>query len=454
VKSKIAYVVVSVIIILGVFSFVYENQRNSIRVTNTPGFVAEGEWLTYHHDNQRTGFLNVSNSSNYMALWKTTKLDGQVYAEPLLFGGMLFVVTENNTVYSINATSGRIIWKVNLGRPVSGSELPCGNIDPSGITSTPVINPKNGYIYVVTFLQPPHHVLVALDTKTGKVRFYLNADPPGSDPSVEQQRGALALANNMVYIPYGGLFGDCGKYRGYIVALHSDGSPGLRLYVVPTSREGGIWAPSGLSVSKDGDIFATTGNGESSLYYDHGNSVVKLDPELNEIDYFAPENWLYLNSNDIDLGSTGPALIGNDRILQIGKQGIAYLLNASRLGGIGGELSSLKVCNSAFGGTAYDGTAIYVPCVDGLYKVEVAGKVMKVKWGITGFSAGPPIVTGSIVWTVDHASGKLLGFDSLTGKIEYDFEIGMTNRFTTPTAGLNAVYVASDYYAYCFIAFQ
>ena len=67
-----------------------------------------------------------------------TPLDGAVYAEPLVVGGHVIVATENNSLYSLNADTGQVEWQTNIGIPATRSELPCGNIDPLGITGTPV----------------------------------------------------------------------------------------------------------------------------------------------------------------------------------------------------------------------------------------------------------------------------------------------------------------------------
>jgi len=200
-------------------------------------------WTTYHGYNNRSGFVPSPAVTRASLTWRSVQMDGKVYAEPLLYGGMLFVATENDTVYALNASNGSILWRQNLGTPVRGSDLPCGNIDPSGITGTPVIDSGSGTIYVVAFLRPVHHVLFALRLTDGLVKFSLPVDPQGSNPTVEQQRAALTLANGMVYVPYGGLQGDCGQYHGWVAGAHADGSPGLSSYMVPSQREGGIWAP-------------------------------------------------------------------------------------------------------------------------------------------------------------------------------------------------------------------
>jgi hypothetical protein len=173
------------------------------------------------------------------------------------------------------------------------------------------------------------------------------------DPLTQQLRSALALANGRVYAAFGGLFGDCGQYHGWVAGLAADGSGALIEYRVPTVNAGGIWAPSGVAVDENGNLYVATGNSFSNTEFDLGDSVIKLSPTLERLDFFAPTDWADLNAGDVDLGSVGPAVLPDGRIFQIGKGGTGYLLDGAHLGGIGGELSSADVCGSSFGGTAH-----------------------------------------------------------------------------------------------------
>src|SRR5439155_21142308 len=151
-------------------------------------------------------------------------VDGDVYAQPLVIGAQVIVATQSDSVYAFAAATGAQRWQQNLGSPLSGRSLPCGNVDPVGITSTPVADPTTNRLYVVGMMQPTHHELFALALDTGAVLFHRPIDASGADPKVHNQRGALALANGKVYIPFGGRFGDCGNYRGRVGAVAADGS--------------------------------------------------------------------------------------------------------------------------------------------------------------------------------------------------------------------------------------
>jgi len=368
-----------------------------------------GDWLTYQHDMTRSGVADGSfpNPVNASVLWESSELDGLVYAQPLVTGGRVFVATENNTVYALDASSGVPVWSQHFGDPVPRRMLPCGNIDPTGITSTPVIDPSSGTLYAVDYLvQPqPHHELVALDITTGNVKFDQPIEPAAGSVTAHQQRAALALANGTVYVPFGGLFGDCGDYHGWLIGASAADGSSKGSYQVPTHREGAIWAAP--AVTGNGDIYVATGNGDSNDQFDMANAVVHLSPDLQQLDYYAPSDWAGLSSRDADVGSTGPTVLDNNEILQVGKRGDGYLLQADHLGAIGGELSQASVCSGAYGEAAHSGTAVYMPCRDGLAAVQIQGQSFSVAWHGPRFNAGSPTITDSAIWTIDGATATL-----------------------------------------------
>lgn len=411
--------------------------------TSTQSAASTQDWTTYHADNSRTGYMPVANFTSVTKGWTSPALDGDIYAEPLVFRGDVFVATENNSVYALDGSTGSVLWQRNLGPPVEANTLPCGDIGPvTGITGTPVIDPSTGILYVVAY-SAMHHTLWALMVSTGGVVFHESATPPGFNDTTQQERTALTLANGMVYIGYGGLAGDCAQYYGWEVGLPANAPGKMVSYQVPVTREGAIWAPAGAAVDPQGNVYVTTGNGASTTTFDHSNSVIRLSPTLTEEGYFAPTNWLQLNQADGDLGSLAPAIVGPNLLFQIGKEGIGYLLNESQLGGIGGQMFSANVCDESFGGTAYVNPDIFVPCINGLFKLEVANGTFSTALVVTGFNAGPPIVTGGVVWTIDTNTATLYGLSATTGRQAYTFPLGSVVHFTTPAAGDGQVFVAA-----------
>ncbi|MCI4336223.1 MAG: PQQ-binding-like beta-propeller repeat protein [Thermoplasmata archaeon] len=407
------------------------------------GVPTAGNWTTYHRDGARDGDQAAAPITAARTMWAApSDLDGQVYAEPLICGNAVFVATENDSVYALNSSTGGLLWRTHLGAPVPGNSLPCGDIDPSGITGTPVIDAATGTLYVVAFLVTAQHVLFGLSVANGTIRSQTVVDPVGADPTAQQQRGSLALANGMVYVPYGGLDGDCGQYHGWVVGVRTDGTGGLFSYQVPTHREGGIWSVAGITVAANGSLYVATGNGDSTTTFDFGDSVIELTPSLAEVDYFAPTNWAQLNVDDTDLGSVAPTLLPDGDLFQIGKAGVGYLLAGSHLGGIGGQLAEGSVCGGAYGGTARSGQTVLVPCVDGLYDVAVSASNFSVVWHTSSFDAGSPIVTGNVAWVLNISTADLLGFNVTTGTPLFSFPLGSVDHFCSPAASSGAVFVA------------
>jgi outer membrane protein assembly factor BamB len=399
-------------------------------------------WPTYHANLARTGVDTTSPAvAGFHRTW-SRQFDGQVYAEPLAVGSRVYVATENNTVYALNARNGHVAWKRHLGTPVQGSTLPCGNIEPvTGITGTPAISGDS--IYVVAFLSGYRHVLFGLRLHRGKVRLKRNVDAPGSDPRVHQERSALSVSRGRVYVEFGGLTGDCGDYKGRVVSVKARGKARKRVFTVGVHREGGIWAPSGAAVDGAGNLFVVTGNGDATSGFDFGNSVIRLSPKLEQTDFYRASNSPQLNQTDTDLGSVGPTLLGGGRMFVIGKEGLGLVLSTTHLGGTGGQLFSQQVCSGgAYGGLAYLAPLVYVPCTDGLYALRIEGNSFSTDWK-QGSSAGPPIVAGGLVWTID-SGGTLHGYAADSGAPVASVELGSVTHFATPAAGGGRLFAPAD----------
>ena len=211
--------------------------------TGNPSVGSAGtDWTMFHHDLTRTGYLpNTPDPQQLTSAWKQP-LDGKVYAEPLVVGGHVIVATENDSIYSLDANTGKLQWQPSVGTPEPQSQLPCGDINPLGITGTPVYDPATKLVFAVAEVQGATHTLFGLDVQTGAIKVQESADVPAMDPKAHQQRAALALWKNMVYVAYGGLAGDCSDYIGTVVGLPTNGQGPALSYRVPTAREGGIWA--------------------------------------------------------------------------------------------------------------------------------------------------------------------------------------------------------------------
>jgi hypothetical protein len=416
-------------------------------VTDAAAATAPADWPVYHFSSYRSGnYPSMPTASGAPRVIKKITLDGKVYASPIVIKGVTIVATENNTVYAFSSTFAQL-WKRHLGAPSPAGQRPCGNIDPLGITGTPAYSSSTGLVYVAPEFSgaPPTHQLYALNFKTGAVSFHRSLDLPGVDRATMQERGAVALVGSRVYVPFGGLAGDCGAYKGRVVGYANNGSGNPISYTVPTTREAGIWTPPGPVADYAGHILVAVGNGEAGVGdpYDHSDSVLELSTTLKLTDSFSPTTWRTDNDADLDLGSQAPAITGN-WIFAAGKSGTAYVLRRTHLGGIGGQVSQATLCRS-FGGTAVVGSTVYVPCTDGVRAVTVdsSGR-MHVKWHTSSAITGSPVVGGARVWALDTGAGRLYGLHPTTGTSAGSVAVGSVTRFATPALYGKRVYIGTN----------
>ena len=409
--------------------------------------VQNADWPTYHHDNARTGYLaHEPDPKRLLPAW-TMPLDGAVYAEPLVIGEHVIVATEGDSLYSLDARTGRVQWRTTIGHPVPLSTLNCGGtIDLLGITGTPVYDPATGLVFAVAEVSGPKHLLVGVEVKTGMLRIQRTVDVPHMHPPrIYLQRSALALSHGMVYMAFGGLADDCGTYHGTIVASQTDGEGPLRSFQVPTQDSGGIWGPSGPAIDQHGQVYVSTGNEDHiSGNWDFSNAVLRLSPDLRLEDHFAPAQWREEDTGDQDLGSMGPSLLPGGLVFIAGKAGLGYLLHANDLGGIGGQVAVVSVCGLAQGGNATVGSQIFVPCIDGLRHVQDApGMTLKVDWQAAHQITLPPVVGGHTLYSLDR-DGTLYALDTETGLVHAQLSLGIAvPPFTTPTISQGHIFVGT-----------
>ena len=423
-------------------------------VTTTFGTVpssATGDstsWTLYHGDPAGSGDASsVSAVDTTSPAWTSPALDGQLYGEPLVSSGSVYVATENDTLYALSSSDGSVIWSTHVGTPVPSRDLPCGDITPTvGITGTPVIDESRSEIFVVAdelVNGSPAHMLIGLSTASGKVEMTQDVDPSGSDPAALLQRTGLTLDAGNVVFAMGGNYGDCASYRGRVVAVSESGGAPSYFTVDAASgdSQGAIWMGGAApAVDANGNIWVGVGNGSvysSSRAYDDSDSALELSSSLALLQYFAPTNWPQNNANDLDM-SIAPALLSDGQVVVAGKSRIVYLLNGSALGGIGGQQATLPSgCTSDIdGGTAVVGTTVYLPCLSGIIAVGVTQSpaALHIEWDAR-VGGGPPIVAGGLIWTISQ-TGTLYGLDATTGKVQQQATIGVpANHFPTPSAG-------------------
>ncbi len=462
--------------------------------------------LEHHNGPRRNGvyadptLTGASASSFHVDPSFKARVPGAIYAQLLYVAGgvngrdVVIAATEENNVAALDAVTGETLWMRHLGEPVPLSRLRCGNIDPLGVTGTPVIAPASRRIFLDAMTTPDHgrakrHLVFALSLKDGstlpgwpvdisaKVAFGGGA----FDSAIQNQRGALAYVGGTVYIPYGGHYGDCGRYHGWLVGIPAS-NPSRPKAWATAATGGGSWAPGGVA-SENGELFIATGNtfgagawagGESLLRYRAGPSFSGR-PD----DYFTPANWHELDDFDIDLGGTGPIIVDlpgsrpSRLLVGLGKDGKIYLVDRTNMGGVGHPVAVAQVARNAIIGAAasyatkrgayvvFKGEGIHCPAgqsgdLTAVRIVPGAPPVVQTAWCARQNGMGSPMVTTTdghseaIVWSVGaEGDNRLHGFDGDTGRTVYagggpDDVIGRVRRYHTPILAGGRIYIGAD----------
>src|SRR5215472_2899795 len=131
--------------------------------TSPTSLPSSTDWTTYHRNNSRNGLVENAPDPHQLTRAWSIHLDGAVYGEPLVVGGRLIVATEGDSLYALDVHTGKVQWHTNVGSPVPLSTLPCGNIDPLGITGTPVYDPATALVFAVAEISGPAHIMFGVD---------------------------------------------------------------------------------------------------------------------------------------------------------------------------------------------------------------------------------------------------------------------------------------------------
>jgi hypothetical protein len=469
---------------------------------------------TYHATPDRNGVYVVPGLTWKQAasLHRDRAFDGRVfgrvYAQPVVWESpktgqrLLIIATENDTVYALDANSGQAVWQRTLGRPVRRSALPCGNIAPLGITGTPVIDMGKDGVYLDAMVDAedgggPQHLVFGLKADDGATLpgFPLNVAQALNQRGLvfiarfQNQRGALALAEETLFVPYGGHFGDCGPYHGWVIGISIKDARTVGAWRT-RGVGGGVWAAGGIAY--DGrSLFVATGNTIGSDEWAGGEAIIRLGSDLKEPagakDFFAPTDWKMLDDRDADLGSSNPMPIdlqGAQTVLRLvlalGKDGKAYLLDRDNLGGIGRALAVEKVARGpiitapvmyrADQGVlvALQGPGANCPYGSAnsaltVLKIEARPSLrMSTTWCAESHGRGTPIVTvtedGSnpIVWIAGaEGDNRLHGFRGDTGQPVFaggdaGEEMPGLPRFASILVTAGRMFVAGDGRVYAF----
>ncbi len=449
-----------------------------------PSAAAQFAVSTHHYDNYRTGwnshetritstsFKDTTVASQRFGFLRSVSVDGGVDAQPLVVPDaviagdpnagshdVVFLATENNTVYAIDPTRGTVLNSRNLGPPV---KLPLGcptNPAHVGINSTPVIDLTTNSLYVIAYLalaSGPAYELHRL-----ALRDFSDIVPPvtvaathtlsdGSTASFmatyERQRAALLLSGGGVYAAFASFCDHGGAFsRGWLLGWRSRTLAPLRTNTTPgtivsllTNKQArspntfflsSIWmSGAGPATDEEGNIFVVTGNSDpSGTTYDGvtnlQESVVKFDPANNQVlSLFTPFNVQRLDEGDADFGAGGvvvvhPAIAGLPTGLAVaaGKVGTMFLMSRSALGGYNGPNGPDKVVGSVRIGRCWCEPSYYYG--DAPKIVSSGGNILQV-WTLSGGAGGPLVPGPKAVLPLSLQDGGFFTSISTNGRAE------------------------------------
>ena len=391
-------------------------------------------------------------------------IQGQVYAQPLVYKGSLIVATEANWIYRMDPENGTVFWSKSLGVPWNAGDIGCGDLTPTiGVTGTPVLDDTTETIYLVSKTYnsgtsgPAAYWMHALDLFTGRERANFPVKIQGAaqnnasasfNPTKQLQRPGLLLLDGVVYAGFGGHC-DFTVWHGWVAGVSTSGVL-KALWVTRSGNQNGaaIWQSGGGLVSDGpGRLFITTGNGGSPTTPIPGNTppanlgnvvarlAVQGNGTLQAVDFFSPYNAGHLDAVDLDLASSAATGLPSQYfgtagyphlLVQAGKEGFVYLMNRDNLGGCqqgsGGSDNVIQRLGN-YGGVwsrpsvwPGDGGWVYIVHSDNAFRayqygVDGTGKPKLTSAGTTaenfGFGTGAPVVTSSgttggsaLIWVI------------------------------------------------------
>jgi outer membrane protein assembly factor BamB len=412
--------------------------------------------------------------------------------------GAFYAATLENNVYAFDETTGAVVWQHSIGTPGSGSSGP--GITARGIISTPVIDATARVIYVVGGIGPNlvRHEIHALSVDTGMEvaggRWPIDVSKitAGSvtfNPPDQHQRSALSLVSGILYVAFGGNYGDGGNYHGWVIAVDTADPTKVAGWATFGTQEG-IWAPGGMASDGNG-VFAITGNGRGPDTHMNTDAeeIIRITgmavPHRDTANMYYPMIWKTgMDNGDKDFGSCSPLVLDvpgstpSKIVVAPAKPGHVYFLDAANLGGLGGELRDLTVASTTAESvytapTAYTtaqglhlaiSTTIGSVCPNGVANSNVMGIAIqpgspptpRIAWCAKvgdddEVRRRSPISTttdgqaNAIVWFMNGS--KLNAFDGSTGSVLFNGgtgDCGGVHRHTSPIAANGRIVVGGD----------
>src|SRR5579859_1263458 len=232
---------------------------------------------------------------------------GPTFAQPLYFEGaaggqnLVIAATLNSHVYALDAATGMVVWQKQVATAAPIGSFGCGDMAVIGIVGTPVIDAASKTIFFDSAQTGPVRKIYALSLDDGSekagwpVDVIMNAKAGATafNPLTQSQRAAPTLVNGVLYVPYGGIIGDCNPYHGWVVGVPINAPTQVKAFATGAERSG-IWGPGGIA-SDGTDLFVVTGNGLPGSAFGQQESILRLQagPTFNNMpaNFFVPSNW-------------------------------------------------------------------------------------------------------------------------------------------------------------------
>ena len=486
---------------------------------------------SYRYDDRGTGQNRFEaslkpqnvNSRTFGKLFATA-VDGYVYAQPLYVANVavagqgthntVYVATENNTIFAIDADSGKELFHTNLGPAVPKGQLACPDMGPQiGITGTPVIDPATQTLYVAakTFQNGRHFfTLHALDIATGQEKIgspvLIAATVPRTgtndhdgtalfDPAPQLQRPGLVLTNGQVIVAFGS-FCDRGPFHGWVFSYDAASLDRTGVFLTtPNGTHGGIWQAGGTPVADpQGFLYVITGDGEFDAYdggADYGDTILKLrfspGDGIAPTDYFSPFDQNEMSVDNLDLGASGPLVLPDQPgryphlLLGAAKTSSLYLINRDNMGHFQSSSNNQIVQyiphatqTKVHVSPAYWRNAasewVYISGVEGplmafsLSQGRLSSIPVSQTSTIFGYPGAVPVISsngdsGGIVWALENYSGVLHAYSATDLSHElYDAKQAANGRdvaergvqFYTPMVANGKVYFGTRTHLYAY----
>ncbi len=337
-----------------------------------PASVIAGDWPTFGHDPQRSGWarsertLTTENVANLELKWKTkVNNDGSLLGAltaPIVavdvptargIGDVVFVAGKEGGVFAIEAGTGDLLWEwepVRYGLPADGP-LQGSVYCPNGVNATPTFDGRTGILYTLA----ESGALYGLDMGSGKVRF-----GPAQFVPPFAKAWSLNLVDDAIHTT---LAQGCGGALSgfYSIDISDRHRPVVRQMLLSNTNTGGIWGRGGPIAGENGLVYGSTADGPfDPRVGDYSNAVVAASlNDLELVDHFVPKNHWELFRLDLDFGSASPVWFGWNEynLLASGaKEGVLYLLDADSLGGMDHQtplLGGIRLGNDPQASTSY-----------------------------------------------------------------------------------------------------